>query len=73
MSSKIEQQIDQIEDFIDSCRYQTFSKTNIIVDKDELDALLEELPEHPKRSGTTSASSIIKKRSLKTPEEEPKR
>ena len=43
MSSKIEQQIDQIEDFIDSCRYQTFSKTNIIVDKDELDALLEEL------------------------------
>ena len=43
MSSKIEQQIDQIEDFIDSCRYQTFSKTNIIVDKDELDAILEEL------------------------------
>ena len=43
MRSKIEQQIDQIEDFIDSCRYQTFSKTNIIVDKDELDALLEEL------------------------------
>ena len=43
MSSKIEQQIDQIEDFIDSCRYLTFSKTNIIVDKDELDALLEEL------------------------------
>ena len=43
MSSKIEQMIDQIEDFIDSCRYQTFSKTNIIVDKDELDALLEEL------------------------------
>ena len=43
MSSKIEQMIDPIEDFIDSCRYQTFSKTNIIVDKDELDALLEEL------------------------------
>ena len=43
MSSKIDQQIGQIEDFIDSCRYQTFSKTNIIVDKDELDALLEEL------------------------------
>ena len=43
MSSKIEQQIDQIEDFIDSCRYQTFSKTNIIVDKDELDGMLEEL------------------------------
>ena len=26
MSSKIEQMIDQIEDFIDSCRYQTFPK-----------------------------------------------
>ena len=43
MSSKIEQQIDQIEDFIDGCRYQKFSKTNIIVDKEELDGLLEEL------------------------------
>ncbi len=43
MSSKIEQQIDQIEDYIDSCRYQTFSKTNIVVDKDELDGMLEEL------------------------------
>ena len=43
MSSKIEQQIDQIEDYIDSCRYQKFSKSNIIVDKDELDGLLEEL------------------------------
>ena len=54
MSSKIEQQIDQIEDYIDSCRYQTFSKTNIIVDKDELDGLLEELrartPEEIKHS-----------------------
>ncbi len=43
MSSKIEQQIDQIEDYIDSCKYQKFSKTNIIVDKDEIDGLLEEL------------------------------
>ncbi len=43
MSSKIEQQIDQIEDFIDSCPYKTFSKTHIVVDKEELDALLEEL------------------------------
>lgn len=43
MSSKIEQQIDQIEDYIDSCKYATFSKTNIVVDKEELDGLLEEL------------------------------
>ncbi len=43
MSSKIEQQIDAIEDYIDNCKFQAFSKTNIIVDKDELDELLEEL------------------------------
>lgn len=43
MSSKIEKKIDDIEDFIDKCKYQTFSKTNIIVDKDELDGYLEEL------------------------------
>jgi len=42
-SSKIEQQIDAIEDYIDNCKFQAFSKTNIIVDKDELDELLEEL------------------------------
>ena len=42
MSSKIEQQIDQIEDFIDSCPYKAFSNTNIGVEKEELDALLEE-------------------------------
>ena len=74
MSSKIEQQIDQIEDFIDSCRYQTFSKTNIIVDKDELDALLRSFArERPRRSSTISASSTIRKRSSRTPEEERKR
>ena len=50
MSSKIEQMIDQIEDFIDSCRYQTFSKT-----------------------GITSASSPIRKRSSTTPREKPRR
>lgn len=43
MSSKIEKKIDDIEDFIDKCKYQAFSKTNIIVDKDELDGYLEEL------------------------------
>ena len=43
MASRIEQQIDAIEDYIDSCKFAPFSKTNIIVDKDELDELLEEL------------------------------
>ena len=43
MSSKIEQQNAQIEACIDSCRCQNHAETNTIDDKDELDALLEEL------------------------------
>ena len=43
MSSRIEQLIDEIEDYIDSCKYQTLSKTNIIVNKEEIDELLREL------------------------------
>ncbi|MBD5487147.1 MAG: vacuolar family H+-ATPase subunit H [Lachnospiraceae bacterium] len=43
MSSKIEQLIDEIEDYIDSCKYQPLSKTNIIVNKEEIDELLREL------------------------------
>ena len=43
MSSRIEQLIDEIEDYIDGCKYQQFSKTNIIVNKEEIDELLREL------------------------------
>lgn len=43
MSSKIEQAIDEIEDFIENCKFQPFSNTKIIVDKEELDNLLAEL------------------------------
>ncbi len=43
MSSRIEQMIDEIEEYIGNCKYQAFSKTNIIVDKDELEELLAEL------------------------------
>jgi len=43
MSSKIEQLIDEIEEYIDSCKYQAFSNTKIIVDKEEIDELLREL------------------------------
>ena len=43
MSSRIEQLIDEIEDYIDGCKYQTLSKTNIIVNKEEIDELLREL------------------------------
>ena len=43
MSNKIEQIIDEIEDYIDGCKYQPLSKTNIIVNKEEIDELLREL------------------------------
>jgi hypothetical protein len=43
MSSRIEQLIDEIEDFIDKCKYQPFSNNRIIVNRDELDGLLREL------------------------------
>ena len=43
MSSRIEQLIDEIEDYIDGCKYQQLSKTNIIVNKEEIDELLREL------------------------------
>ena len=53
MSSRIEQLIDEIEDYIDGCKYQPLSKTNIIVNKEEIDELLRELrmktPEEIKR------------------------
>lgn len=53
MSSRIEQGIEEIEDFIESCKFATFSSSNIIVNKEELEELLSELrsktPEEIKR------------------------
>lgn len=43
MSSRIEQLIDEIEEYIDSCKYQTFSNTKILVNKDEIEELIREL------------------------------
>lgn len=43
MSSRIEQLIDEIEEFIDNCKYQALSNTKIIVNKEEIDELLREL------------------------------
>ena len=40
MNNKIEQIIGEIEDYIESCKYQSFSNTKIIVNKDELEDLL---------------------------------
>lgn len=53
MSNKIEQIIEEIEEFIDGCKYKALSNTHIIVDKDQIDELLHELklktPEEIKR------------------------
>ncbi|MGN0383725.1 MAG: vacuolar family H+-ATPase subunit H [Eubacterium sp.] len=43
MQSKIEQIITEIEEYVDSCRFQPLSTTKIIVNKDEIDELLSEL------------------------------
>ncbi len=53
MSSRIEQLIDEIEEFIDNCKYKAFSTDVIMVNKAEIDDLLRELrmktPEEIKR------------------------
>lgn len=53
MSSKMEQIIEEIEEYIDSCKFQPLSSTKILVNKEELEELLTELrmrtPEEIKR------------------------
>lgn len=53
MSSKMEQIIEEIEDYIDGCKFQAFSNTNIVVNKEQLEELVAELrtktPEEIKR------------------------
>lgn len=41
--SRIEQLISDIEAYIDNCKFQTFSSTKIIVDKDQIEDMLSEL------------------------------
>ena len=43
MSSRIEQIIEEIEEYIDSCKFQPLSTTKIVVNKDQMDELLREL------------------------------
>ena len=43
MSSKIEQIITEIEDYIASCKPQPFSNSRIVVNKEEIEELLVEL------------------------------
>ncbi len=53
MSSRMEQIIDEIEEYIEGCKPQLLSSTKIIVDKEELEELIAELraktPEEIKR------------------------
>lgn len=53
MQSRMEQLIDEMEQYIESCKPQAFSKENIIVDKYHMEELLDELkrrtPEELKR------------------------
>ena len=53
MASRIEQVIEEIEDYIDGCKTQTFNSANIVVNKEQMEELLSELrtkiPEEIKR------------------------
>lgn len=43
MNSKIEQTIEDIEQLIASCKFKAFSSTHIVVDKEEIESLIDEL------------------------------
>ena len=43
MSSGIEEIIEEIEEYVDGCKPSAFSPSKIIVNRDELESLLEEL------------------------------
>ena len=43
MSSRIEQIIEEIEEYVDNCKFQPLSTTKIVVNKEELEELLREL------------------------------
>lgn len=43
MTSRIEQIIEEIEEYVDSCKFQPLSTTKIVVNKEELEELLREL------------------------------
>jgi len=42
-NSRIEQIIEEIEEYVDSCKYQPLSTTKIVVNKEEIEELLREL------------------------------
>ena len=66
MSSRIEQIIQEIEEYVDSCKFQPLSTTKIVVNKEEIEEYLRELrlktPDEIKRYQKISA---IRMRSLR--------
>ena len=42
MSSRIEQIIEEIEEYVESCKYQPLSTTKIVVNKEELEETFKE-------------------------------
>ena len=48
MSSRMEQIIEEIEEYIDSCKFQPLSSTKILVNKEELEELLRQIKNRKK-------------------------
>ena len=73
MSSRIEQIIEEIEEYIESCKFQPLSSTKIIVNKEEIDELLRELrmktPEEIKRYQKIISNKTNEKRKEKKAKE----
>ena len=67
MSSKIEQIIDEIEEYIDNCKPHNFSSSKIVVNRDEIDELLTEL-RMKTPDAKAKAEAIIAQAQIKTDE-----
>ena len=66
MSSRIEQIIQEIEEYVDSCKFQPLSTTKIVVNKEEIEELLRELRlKTQMRSNVIRRSSAIRMPSLR--------
>ena len=60
MASRIEQIIDEIEDYIDGCKTQAFAPSKIIVNRETMEELLNELR---MRLNVIRRLSVIKRQS----------
>jgi uncharacterized membrane-anchored protein YjiN (DUF445 family) len=64
MNSKIEQLIDEIEQYIDRCKYQPLSTTKITVNKEEIEELVRELRVHTPQEIQRCQTIISKKEAI---------